>query len=328
MEQIALGETGRTTTRLGFGCSSLMGAMGRRASLAILEAAYDAGIRHFDVAPMYGYGEAESCLGEFLQHHRDITVTTKYGIPPAKKPPLLSLARRIARPILKAVPSAKHRLAQAASAATRPSEKATFTAQQAKASLERSLAALRTDHIDLWLLHEATAADLRGEALLNLLEEQVQQGTIGSFGIGSSADKIPTLLAQHPAYCHTLQYEWSVLDQEVAPEIDSDAAAPPPSPFRIHHRALTANFRSLYRTLSQDKQLCQRWSASTNIDLSNPEHLAHLMLKAALVVNPKSIISSKNPLHIQANAKTAEDPTLEAPARELHRLAQIERSRL
>ncbi|WP_433964054.1 aldo/keto reductase [Tunturiibacter gelidiferens] len=88
MAQIPLGDTGRTTTRLGFGCSSLMGAMGRRASLAILESAYDAGIRHFDVAPMYGYGEAEGCLGEFLQRHRhQITVTTKYGIPPQKNRP-------------------------------------------------------------------------------------------------------------------------------------------------------------------------------------------------------------------------------------------------
>ncbi|WP_433983286.1 aldo/keto reductase [Tunturiibacter empetritectus] len=302
MEKIALGDTGRTTTPLGFGCSSLMGAMGRRDSLAILESAYDAGIRHFDVAPMYGYGEAESCLGEFLQRHRDhVTVTTKYGIPPTKKSPFLSLARRVARPILKAVPSAKHRLAQAASAAKRTSERATFTPQQAKASLERSLAALRTDHIDLWLLHEVSAADLRDEALLSFLEEQVQQGTVGSFGIGSSADKIPTLLAQHPAYCRTLQYEWSVLDPEVDPEInpeaDSEAAASPTSPFRIHHRSLTENFRSLHRTLSEDKQLCQRWSASTNIDLSNPEQLAHLMLKAALVMNPRSVIlfSSKIP---------------------------------
>jgi D-threo-aldose 1-dehydrogenase len=331
MQLIELADTGRTTTRLGFGCSSLMGATGRRASLAILEAAYDAGIRHFDVAPMYGYGEAESCLGEFLQRHRNqVTVTTKYGIPSAKKSPLLSLARRVAGPIVKAVPSAKHRLAQAASAAKRPSEKATFTPQQAKASLERSLAALRTDHIDLWLLHEATAADLRDGALLSLLEDEVQQGTIGSFGIGSSADKIPTLLTQHPAYCRTLQYEWSILDPEVDPELDPEAVASPTSPFRIHHRALTENFRSLHRTLSEDKQLCQRWSASTNIDLSNPQHLAHLMLKAALVMNPKSIIlfSSKNPHHIQANAKTAEDRALEAPARELHRLAKTERNQL
>jgi len=319
MEQIQLGDTGRTTTRLGFGCSSLMGALGCRDSLALLESAYDAGVRHFDVAPMYGYGEAEGCLGEFLQRHRNqVTVTTKYGITPAKKSPLISLARRISRPILKSIPSVKHRLAQAANAATRTSEKATFTPHQAKASLQRSLAALRTDHIDLWLLHEATAADLQDDGLLSLLEEEVRRGTIGSFGIGSSADKIPSLFAQHPAYCRILQYEWSVVDPEVNPEALS--------PFRIHHRALTENFRFLHRALSDDKHLCQRWSASTNTDLSSPEHLAHLMLKAALVMNPESIIlfSSKNPVHIQANLKTAEDRALDAPARELHRLVQTE----
>ena len=50
------------------------------------------------------------------------------------------------------------------------------------------------------------------------------------------------------------------------------------------------------------------------------------MLKAALVMNPESIIlfSSKNPVHIQANLKTAEDRALDAPARELHRLVQTE----
>jgi D-threo-aldose 1-dehydrogenase len=326
MEQIVLGDTGRTTSRLGFGCSSLMGAMGRRASLAILEAAYDAGIRHFDVAPMYGYGEAESCLGEFLQRHRNqVTVTTKYGIPPGKKSSLISAARRVAAPLIKTLPSLKHRLAQAANAATRPSERTTFTPQEAKASLERSLAELRTDHIDLWLLHEVSAANLHDDALLNLLEQERQRGTIGSFGIGSSADKIPTILAEHPAYCRTLQYEWSILDTyvEASPAI-------PVSHFRIHHRALTNNFRSLHRALTENRELCQRWSASTYIDLSNAKGLARLMLKAALLMNPASIIlfSSKNSHHIEANAKLADDRTLDAPAATLYRLVQSERDQL
>ena len=66
MDTINLGTTGKTTTRLGYGCSSLMGGMSHKESLAALEAAFDVGIRHFDVAPMYGYGQAEGCLGEFL----------------------------------------------------------------------------------------------------------------------------------------------------------------------------------------------------------------------------------------------------------------------
>src|SRR5580698_1578040 len=105
MEQIELGTSGRLTTRLGFGCGSIMGAMSRLDSLKLLESAYEAGIRHFDVAPRYGYGEAESCLGEFLQRHPgQITITTKYGIFPAKRTSLITVGRQIAGPIVKNLP--------------------------------------------------------------------------------------------------------------------------------------------------------------------------------------------------------------------------------
>jgi D-threo-aldose 1-dehydrogenase len=335
MEQIALGDTGRLTSRLGFGCSSLMGASGRRASLALLESAFDAGIRHFDVAPMYGYGEAESCLGEFLQRHRtEVTIATKYGIPPAKKSSVISLGRRIAGPIVKTFPGLKQRLASAANAATHNPERATFTPTEAKASLERSLAALRADRIDLWLLHEASAADLDDDALLELLEDEVKKGTIGTFGVGSEAAKIPALLAKHPDYCRTLQYEWSVLDRSI--DSSSDIAAGEATPlsgrrhFRIHHRALTTNFRAVHRTLTHDKQLCQRWSASTHADLSNSGGLAGLMLKASLVMNPNSVVlfSSKNAMHIKANALIAQDKSLDEAALHLYELVQGDRDQL
>ena len=321
MEQIALGTSGRHTTRLGFGCSSLMGATGRRDSLKLLETAYDAGIRHFDVAPMYGYGEAESCLGEFFQHHRgQITVTTKYGIPPGKNSALIKIGRRIAAPVIQQLPGLKQRLARVAKAATRNDERPAFTAAQAKASLDRSLTALRTDHIDLWLLHEVTARDLQDDTLLQLLEAEVEKGTIGGFGVGSSSDKIPTLLAERPSYCRALQYEWSALDAPIQPSAQ----------FRIHHRALTNNFRSLHAFVLREKTLRQRWSAATDTDLSYPELLASLMLKASLVMNPASIIlfSSKKPTHIHINVETASDITLERPARQLYALIQAERARL
>jgi aryl-alcohol dehydrogenase-like predicted oxidoreductase len=323
MQTIPLANTTRQTTRLGFGCGNLMGATNRRDSLKLLEAAHEAGIRHFDVAPMYGYGEAETCLGEFLQHHRgQITVTTKYGIAPPKKSAIIKLGRSVAGPILKQLPSLKQSLAQAANVATRSQERPSFTPANAKASLDRSLRALRTDHINLWLLHEATAADLNDDALLHLLEAEVKNGTIGAFGIGSSADKIPNLLASHPAYCRTLQYEWSVLDSQI-PDT-------PSAPFRIHHRALTNNFRALHAALIKNPPLCQRWSTSTNTDLRNSEALAHLMLKASLIMNPASVIlfSSKNPAHIQANVHTAANTSLELPARQLYNLVQSERDQL
>jgi len=326
MEQIALGTSGRTTTRIGFGCSNLMGATNRRDSLRLLEAAFDAGIRHFDVAPRYGYGEAESCLGEFLQHHHgQITIATKYGTLPPKKSALIRVGRSIAGPIVKHLPSLKQRLAKTADAATRNPSRPTFTAAEAQASLYSSLTALRTDHIDLWLLHEATAADLEDDALLTLLEAEVKKGTIGSFGIGSSADKIPALLAERPAYCPTLQYEWSILN---APT--SDTPTQTTKSFHIHHRALTKNFRTLHAALVNNKFLCQRWSAATSTDLSNAESLARLMLKAPLVINSASILlfSSKNPAHIHANIHAAADPSLDTPAHQLYKLAQSERDQL
>ena len=325
MEQIALGQSGRQTTRLGYGCSSLMGALNRRDSLRLLETAYDAGIRHFDVAPMYGYGEAESCLGEFLQNHRNITVTTKFGIAPPKRSALIQAGRRIAGPIVKKIPSLKQGLAKAASTATRNDERPAFTAAHAKASLDRSLRAMQAEHIDLWLLHEVEARDLMDDTLLTLLESEIRQGSIGTFGIGSSREKIPAILSDHSAYCRTLQYEWSILDSPIeAPLIDTG------QPFHIHHRSLTNNFRTLHTALLNNKNLTRRWSKSTNTDLANSETLANLMLKAALVMNPASIIlfSSKNPQHIQANARIAADRTLETHARQLYSLVQAEGSQL
>ncbi len=319
MQTLPLADTGRQTTRLGYGCSSLMGATNLRESLILLESAYDAGIRHFDVAPMYGYGHAEACLGEFLQRHAgELTITTKFGIAPPRHSNLIKAARRIAGPIVRQIPSLKISLTQAASAATSPQTKPLFTATEAKASLDRSLRALRTPRIDLFLLHEPQANDLTDDALLLLLKREVRQGTIGSFGIGSAAAKIPALQTERPAYCRTLQYEWSIVQSRPT---HSEA-----HPFRIHHSALTKNFRALLKALTTNQPLCRQWSESTNTDLTNPESLAHLVLKAALVMNPASIIlvSSKNPQHIQANANTAADPTLEAPARQLYHLIHSE----
>jgi aryl-alcohol dehydrogenase-like predicted oxidoreductase len=322
MQNVFLANTNRQTSRLGFGCGSLMGATNRRESLKLLDFAFEAGIRHFDVAPMYGYGEAESCLGEFLQRHRDqITVTTKFGIAPPKQTTLIKLGRSIAGPIVKKLPSLKQSLAQAANAATRNPERPAFTAAEAKASLARSLIALRTGHINLWLLHEATAADLQDDSLLALLQGEVKCGTIDAFGIGSSADKIPALLASRPAYCHTLQYEWSIVSSQLP-----DA---PFAPFRIHHGSM-ANFGVLHAALKNNQPLCRRWSEATNRDLGNAEVLASLMFKASFVMNPNSIIlfSSKKIAHIEANVSAFADSSLEHPARQLFNLVQTESEQL
>jgi len=317
MQTVQVGTTGRTTTQLGYGCSSLMGAMSRAESLAVLETAFDAGIRHFDVAPMYGYGQAESVLGEFLVRHRaEVTVTTKYGIPPPKRQSFIGIARSVARPLVKALPGLKRGLTSAAAKATGAGPKASFTAAEARESLACSLRELKTDRIDIWLLHDATLADLHDEGLLRLMQESVATGKIGTYGVGSDRAAIDEIAAARPQYLPVAQFAWSVLD----------APVPASSSFRIHHRALTDNFRNLHQQLLGDKALCTRWSGLVGSDLADPQGLSALMLKAALLENASGIVlfSSKRDKHIRNNVAVAQDATLESPARRFYALIQSE----
>jgi hypothetical protein len=96
--------------------------------------------------------------------------------------------------------------------------------------------------------------------------------------------------------------------------------------FRIHHRALTENFLALSAELAQDRARCSEWSEDVGADLGDREVLASLMLKAALVENPESIIlfSSKSPAHMRHNVAVAGDAALENPAGRLYALVQRE----
>lgn len=70
-------------TALGFGCSAMGGRVSTRQSLVALGAAYDAGITLYDTARSYGYGQAETILGNFLRGRRDtVVISTKFGILP------------------------------------------------------------------------------------------------------------------------------------------------------------------------------------------------------------------------------------------------------
>lgn len=77
---------GLEVTALGLGCAAF-GGLYRDTPIAdahaTLLAAWDRGIRYFDVAPMYGLGRAEHILGDFLRETadpaEDAVVSTKVG---------------------------------------------------------------------------------------------------------------------------------------------------------------------------------------------------------------------------------------------------------
>jgi len=65
-----LGSAPLEVIQLGLGCGPLGGfraTIGDDEAQAILRAAYDAGVRLFDTAPLYGYGRSELRVGQALR---------------------------------------------------------------------------------------------------------------------------------------------------------------------------------------------------------------------------------------------------------------------
>jgi D-threo-aldose 1-dehydrogenase len=312
MEYIPLANTARNTTRLGFGCSVLQDK-----DLALLDAAFDAGIRHFDVARAYGHGLTEAYLGKFLKKHgSENTVATKYGILAPTRNPLFGSARRVLRPIvrrLRRIPAMNRRIDQSIGAMY---GKANFTAADAKLSLEKSLRELKLDRVDIFLMHEADVGDLGDEGLLQFLEVAVKQGKIGSFGVGGSAARVSSLHSERPEFCDVMQFDWSILNERM--ELGDS--------FRIHYRTFSEVAPALHAALVRNPETCRRWSDEVGIDLSDQQTLASLMLKAALVLFPDGMVlfSSRNPAHISANVRVAEDSRLAEHSLRLYEMVRRE----
>src|SRR5260370_23900086 len=66
-ERVPLGRTALTVTRFGLGTAPLAGlfeAVDEAQGIAVIERAWDKGIRFYDTAPLYGHGLAEIRLRE------------------------------------------------------------------------------------------------------------------------------------------------------------------------------------------------------------------------------------------------------------------------
>lgn len=175
---------------LGFGCAPILGAVGRRQAESALATAIDLGITHLDVAPSYGFGEAEGFLGRVLRGRRDrVVLATKFGIEPATIATLLTPLKPLARLVL---PKARMIGAAARPAATalphlgRFFRRAELTAKNLLQSVERSLRALQTDRIEFLLLHEPPLPISAWDELRAAAERLKRAGKIRGFGVAFS----------------------------------------------------------------------------------------------------------------------------------------------
>jgi choline dehydrogenase-like flavoprotein/diketogulonate reductase-like aldo/keto reductase len=298
----AVSQSYKTVPQLGFGCSYLLGpGIDRAKSLRLLETAYDAGIRHFDTARLYGQGECEALLGQFLRTKPDATITTKFGIEPP------SLLQRAATAAGRHIPAL-----QAPARLLRGDGKAKFNAKEARASLERSCRALGRDRVELFLLHEPDRLDLVHDDLLRFLQDVRAAGKIGNFGIGGEFSRVAELYATRHAYTPVLQFEHSVF----GPKLEL------PKSQRIHYRTFSRPAAVMADTFARDRSIGWWWSEMVGADLQESAILSRLLLKASLddEHGALTLFSTGSEEHIYENVTVAQDNRLTDQALRLKRL--------
>jgi D-threo-aldose 1-dehydrogenase len=166
-----VGELGHGAANVG----NLYRAMSDEDARAVLEAAWESGIRYYDTAPHYGLGLSERRLGAFLatKPRGEYTVSTKVG--------------RLLRPS----PETAGRLDDANQFAVPASLRRVwdFSSDGIRASLEESLERLGLDAVDVVYLHDPDEHDLDADLETGVPAVAVlrDEGLVKAVGIGSKS---------------------------------------------------------------------------------------------------------------------------------------------
>ncbi len=201
-------------TELGFGTAPLGGlykAVTKEQAHATLDAAWNAGVRYFDTAPLYGLGQSETRLNHFLGGRKrgDYVVSTKVG----RLLDVCAPADRTAIGKFFDTPSRRERF--------------DYTYDGVMRSLESSLERLGLDHVDILFVHDVDvfthgSEQVRDEhlrtlmksgykALLKLRDEKV----IKAFGAGINEWQVAQTMAEQGAFdLFLLAGRYTLLEQE------------------------------------------------------------------------------------------------------------------
>ena len=291
MRMITIRGTGIVTSAAGFGCADVFRAPTARRRRRLLDAAHAAGIRHFDVAPMYGLGLAERELGRFARGRRDETViATKFGIAPTAAALAIARGQGPLRRLLAARPALRR---QARSSAAGPSAgpagallyRATgFDAAAAQASLERSLRDLRTDHVDLLLLHDPQPGDVRSDDVCGYLVRARDAGLIRAWGVAGEPQETIAVAEALPVDAPVLQVRHDLL--MTPPAAGGGVSWSCRITFGVLGRALDA----VVRHVGADAGRRRAWREAVGHDCAVAEVVAPLLLRQAARENPAGVV--------------------------------------
>jgi aryl-alcohol dehydrogenase-like predicted oxidoreductase len=170
-----LPNSGLEVSRISLGLSRLHHMKSVRERVRLIDTARGLGITHFDTARLYGDGLSERTLGRAIGRHRSsVTIATKFGM--------------LATDWMGALGSAGWPFWAARSALRRfgliAYHKRSYSVSTMRSSLDASLRLLRTDYVDVLLIHDPPSPDFEQRALLfDALDTERRAGKIRHIGI-------------------------------------------------------------------------------------------------------------------------------------------------
>ena len=289
MRRVTLGATGIETSCLGFGGAGLGSRVDAGEGARALAAAFEGGVTWFDLAPVYGAGQAEAIVAPFLRAHRDeVQVCTKAGLTLGRgygagaagglRAALMPLARKAVGAI------GPLRRVLRASGAT-GNAKLPLTPEFLTASLEASLRRLGTDRVELFALHGATPEEVGRDEIHRALEEILAAGKARAVAVAGDADAAAAALEAGAPY-------GAIQLAQVPPETsDPLAARATAAGFgRITHSVfgVGGTWDALRRQLAADPAAAARFAAAKGSDAE--AGLAAALLRRALATNAGGVV--------------------------------------
>lgn len=272
-----LGRTGLAVTPLGYGAMEIRGPRiwgGRPVTdlqaERLLNTVLDAGINFIDTA--YDYGLSEEYIGRFLSHRRrEYYLATKCGCT------LVNAGDHDETPHV-------------------------WTRENLLENIEGSLRRLKTEHVDVWQLHNPSVEEVRAGNLVRVMEEVRAAGKVRWIGVSS---KLP----------HIIPFtEWGVFDTFQIPYSGLE---------RAHEHAITVAAKAKSGTIIRggvtrgapeeagqgpsDRWVI--WEKAGLDDLRGPGESRTAFLLRFTLSHPDlhtTIVGTMNPEHLAQNLRAAE----------------------
>jgi aryl-alcohol dehydrogenase-like predicted oxidoreductase len=181
MEQRPLGRTGITVSALGLGCAPLGSRLGPRPSRRVLQAAFDLGITVYDTADVYGQGDGERLIGEAFAGRRDrVVICTKVGQRFSELVRGVLVFKRLLGPLVRPFRRVRQAAGNFVSSQTTTNN---YGPAEVTSAIEACLGRLRTEYIDVLLLHSPGPEVIERGEVFEALDRAVAAGRVRCYGV-------------------------------------------------------------------------------------------------------------------------------------------------